>query len=144
MKLDKSNPVFTFGLLVLNISCSIGIVLINKSIYSSYGFPNVTLTFLHFVFTFFGLLVCWVLGLFTARRIPVLQVVPLSLSFCGFVVFTNLSLQNNTVGTYQVIKCMTTPVIIIIQKYLYGKTVSNRVKLTLVSMQLQTIYFQCL
>ena len=27
---------------------------------------------------------------------------PLALSFCGFVVFTNLSLKYNTVGTYQV------------------------------------------
>jgi solute carrier family 35 protein E3 len=58
---------------------------------------------------------------------------PLAFAFCGFVVFTNLSLQNNTVGTYQVAKVMTTPCIILIQIFFYKKEFMLRVKLTLVS-----------
>jgi len=58
--------------------------------------------------------------------------VPVSLTFCGFVVLTNLSLQSNTVGTYQIIKTMTTPMIIVIQTAFYARIFSLPVKLTLV------------
>ena len=44
----------------------------------------------------------------------------------------NLSLQNNTIGTYQLIKTMTTPGIIVIQTYSYRKKFSMAVKLSLV------------
>src|SRR3989344_6950443 len=86
------------------------------------------MTFFHFVVTFLGLVVCWQLGLFTPKRYPpscklptalvqtnqtyfcvagghrapMQHVLPLCLSFCGFVVLTNLSLQYNSVGFYQV------------------------------------------
>ncbi|GFN88875.1 solute carrier family 35 member e3 [Plakobranchus ocellatus] len=61
---------------------------------------------------------------------------PLALSFCGFVVFTNLSLESNTVGTYQIIKTLTTPCIIAIQTYFYGRKFSFNVKLTLIPITL--------
>ncbi|RWS17301.1 solute carrier family 35 member E3-like protein [Dinothrombium tinctorium] len=57
---------------------------------------------------------------------------PLSLTFCGFVVFTNLSLLYNTVGIYQVYKTLTMPLIVIIQYYVYDENVSRKVKLCLV------------
>ena len=58
--------------------------------------------------------------------------IPLSLTFGGFVVFTNLSLQENTVGTYQLAKYMTTPCIMLIQTYFYGRKFSTKVKITVV------------
>ena len=61
------------------------------------------------------------------------KVVPLSLAFCGFVVFTNLSLQNNTVGTYQLAKALTTPTIVAIHTVFYNKSYSTQIKLTVVS-----------
>ena len=61
------------------------------------------------------------------------KVVPLSLAFCGFVVFTNLSLQNNTVGTYQLVKALTTPTIVAIHTVFYNKSYSKQIKLTVVS-----------
>ncbi|KAH9504837.1 hypothetical protein Btru_062071 [Bulinus truncatus] len=64
---------------------------------------------------------------------------PIAISFCGFVVFTNLSLESNTVGTYQIIKTMTTPCIIIIQTYFYGKHFSLTVKLTLIPITIGVI-----
>merc|ERR1712170_131604 len=51
---------------------------------------------------------------------------------CGFVVLTNLSLQTNTVGTYQLIKTMTTPCIIVLQTFFYSRSFSTEVKRTLI------------
>jgi solute carrier family 35 protein E3 len=59
--------------------------------------------------------------------------IPLALCFCGFVVLTNLSLENNSVGTYQVAKVMTTPCVLLIQYYYYGKSVNTATLLTVVS-----------
>lgn len=125
-------PFVTFCL-IFNICCSILIVIVNKWIYTHYGFPNITLTSIHFMCTTVGLLICQQFGLFSPKSLPILSMLPLCLSFCGFVVFTNLSLQVNTVGTYQLCKTMTTPCIIVIQTYFYQKTFSWKVKLTLVS-----------
>ena len=96
--------------IVLNLASAIGIVFINKLIYVHYGFPSMTLTLLHFIMTSLGLQICVWLNVFSPKRLMIKKTLPLSASFCGFVVFTNLSLQNNTVGTYQLAKALTTPV----------------------------------
>ncbi|CAI9537190.1 unnamed protein product [Staurois parvus] len=123
------------GLLV-NLLSSICIVFINKWIYVHHGFPNMSLTLVHFVVTWLGLFLCQRLGVFCPKSLPTSKVLLLALSFCGFVVFTNLSLQNNTIGTYQLAKVMTTPMIILIQTLWYGKTFSLRIKLTLIPITL--------
>lgn len=119
------------GLLV-NLLSSICIVFVNKWIYVHYGFPNMTLTLVHFVVTWLGLHICHKMDVFAPKRLPLRRIVLLALSFCGFVAFTNLSLQNNSIGTYQLAKAMTTPVIILIQTTYYRKTFSTKIKLTLV------------
>ncbi|CAI5785576.1 Solute carrier family 35 member E3 [Podarcis lilfordi] len=123
------------GLLV-NLAASICIVFLNKWLYVRMGFPNLTLTLVHFAVTWLGLYVCQALGIFSPKSLRPRQVLPLALSFCGFVVFTNLSLQNNTIGTYQLAKAMTTPVIVLIQSVAYGKTFPARIKLTLIPITL--------
>lgn len=85
------------------------------------GFPSITLTFLHFVVTFIGLRICAALGVFTFKALDPKRVLPLALAFCGFVVFTNLSLTHNTVGFYQMAKTSTTPVIVVLQFLFYQK-----------------------
>lgn len=119
------------GLLV-NLAASICIVFLNKWLYVRLGFPNLSLTLVHFAITWLGLYLCQALGAFSPKSLQPAQVLPLALSFCGFVVFTNLSLQSNTIGTYQLAKAMTTPVIVVIQSVAYGKTFPLRIKLTLV------------
>ncbi|XP_076159324.1 solute carrier family 35 member E3 [Alosa pseudoharengus] len=126
------------GLLV-NLFSSICIVFINKWIYVHYGFPNMTLTLVHFVVTWLGLYVCQKMDIFAPKSLRPSKVILLALSFCGFVAFTNLSLQNNTIGTYQLAKAMTTPVIIVIQTVYYRKTFSTKIKLTLVPITLGVI-----
>ncbi|CAI9730181.1 Hypothetical predicted protein [Octopus vulgaris] len=118
--------------LSLNLVCSIVIVLLNKLIYVNYAFPNMTLTCIHFFVTSVGLFICQHLNVFQPKRLPFLDLLPLAASFCGYVVFTNLSLQYNSVGTYQLIKAMTTPCIIFIQTYFYHKHFSLYVKSTLI------------
>lgn len=131
-KLQHSQRFIAFCLL-LNIVLSISIVLLNKTVYTYYGFPNMTMTCIHFIFTSVGMFICRFLGVFTPKTLPLMNMIPVALTFCGFVVLTNLSLQTNTVGTYQLIKSMTTPCIIVLQTYFYGRTFSLPVKLTLVS-----------
>ena len=124
--------VLTLGL-VINICSSICIVFLNKWLYVHHGFPNMTLTCIHFATTYIGLRLCVLLNVFKPKRLSVLKVVPLSLAFCGFVVFTNLSLQNNTVGTYQLAKALTTPAIVGIHTFFYSKSYSTQIKLTVVN-----------
>lgn len=86
------------------------------------GFHFATaLTALHFLLTYLGLEASACLGLLQRRRLPLLSVIPLSIAFCGFVVFNNLSLQYNTIGIYQVTKVLTTPVIVLIHMYFYER-----------------------
>uniref|UniRef100_A0A3Q3ISM3 Sugar phosphate transporter domain-containing protein n=1 Tax=Monopterus albus TaxID=43700 RepID=A0A3Q3ISM3_MONAL len=125
--------------LLANLLSSICIVFINKWIYVHYGFPNMTLTLVHFVVTWLGLYICQKMDVFSPKSLPIRRIVWLALSFCGFVAFTNLSLQNNSIGTYQLAKAMTTPVIILIQSTYYKKTFSTKIKLTLVPITLGVI-----
>nr|CAD7402586.1 unnamed protein product [Timema cristinae] len=118
--------------LVLNTISSIVLVLLNKWVYVYVGFPNITLTFLHFVTTFLGLYFCQKCNVFQVKIVPIRDMIPLAFTFCGFVVFTNLSLETNTVGTYQVAKVMTTPCVILLQMLFYGKKFAIGVKLTLI------------
>ncbi|XP_023414391.1 solute carrier family 35 member E3 isoform X1 [Loxodonta africana] len=125
--------------LLLNLLVSICIVFLNKWIYVHHGFPNMSLTLVHFVVTWLGLYVCQKLNIFAPKSLQPSKLLLLALSFCGFVVFTNLSLQNNTIGTYQLAKAMTTPVIIAIQTLCYKKTFSTRIQLTLIPITLGVI-----
>ena len=119
--------------IVVNLVSAISIVFLNKLLYVRYGFPSMTLTLIHFLMTSLGLQLCAWMNIFSPKRLQLKQILPLSVSFCGFVVFTNLSLQSNRVGTYQLAKAMTTPVILSIQAMFYGKQSSLNVKLTVVS-----------
>ncbi|KAJ1630745.1 triose-phosphate transporter family-domain-containing protein [Pavlovales sp. CCMP2436] len=109
--------------MLLNLASSISIVLVNKWLFNncSYEFPTF-LTMLHFAFTFLGLQVCAWMGLFTPKPLALWRVARLSSAFCGFVVLTNISLQLNSVGFYQVMKVLTTPVIAVLQLAIYGTT----------------------
>jgi solute carrier family 35 protein E3 len=119
-------------LLLLNLFSSLSIVFVNKWLFFYSKFPSVTLTFINFCGTSIGLYLCLAVGFFKRKSVAIRDVIPLSLSFCGFVVFTNLSLKFNTVGTYQLLKVLTTPVIIFLNWRWYRKASSRYVKLSLV------------
>nr|XP_033808027.1 solute carrier family 35 member E3-like [Geotrypetes seraphini] len=125
--------------MAVNLLSSICIVFLNKWLYVRYAFPSMTLTLVHFVVTWLGLCACLHFRAFAPKSLRLAQMLPLALSFCGFVVFTNLSLQSNTVGTYQLAKSMTTPVILVIQSLFYGKSFSLRIKCTLIPITLGVV-----
>lgn len=118
--------------LVLNVVFSIIIVLLNKWLYVNIGFPNVTLSMIHFVVTFVGLVICEKFDVFCIKDVAVREMLAIAVTFCGFVVLTNLSLAHNTVGTYQVAKMLTTPCVIAMQMIFYKKRFGTLVKMTLV------------
>lgn len=118
--------------LALNACSSIGIVFANKVVFQVYNFKYGTLlTFIHFIFTFVGLEICRQMGMFEMKRIELKKILPLCVSFCGFVALTNLSLVYNSVGFYQLMKVLTTPIIVVIQTLFYNETFSTKIKLSL-------------
>lgn len=118
--------------LILNVLFSIMIVLLNKWLYVNTGFPNITLSMIHFLITFLGLIICERLNVFCIKSVPLKEMILIAMSFCGFVVLTNLSLAHNTVGTYQIAKMLTTPCVIFMQIIFYNKSFSTSVMLTLI------------
>lgn len=118
--------------LALNALSSIGIVYTNKVIFKNHNFQYGTLlTVIHFAITTLGLFLCHMAGVFEPKRINIVKIIPLCLSFCGFVALTNMSLVYNNIGFYQLIKVLTTPLLVIIQTFFYQKTFSTKVKLSL-------------
>lgn len=85
-----------------------------------------TLTFIHFVCTTIGLIILARIGLFVPKRLDVRKSAKLALAGMGFVVFSNLSLQYNSVGFYQVMKHMTVVGVIIIEAAVFRKFLSRQ------------------
>ena len=69
---------------------------------------------------------------FVRKSVPLIEVLPLAIAFCAFVVFTNLSLEYNTIGTYQLFKVLTTPVVAVISWQYYKTKYSKMVIASLV------------
>ena len=89
--------------MLLNLCSSVGIVMANKWVFDIQHFKFGTLlTVIHFVATFAGLEVCAKMGMFERKHIRPSDVIGLCAAFSAFVVLTNLSLQYNSVGFYQV------------------------------------------
>lgn len=117
---------YTWLIMSMNFICSVAIVWCNK-IASNNGFPwTVSLTAFHFVCTFLGLWLASTSGkMFTPSKTTRFRdMIPICLAFIGFVVFNNLSLKHNSIGLYQLMKVMTTPVICVLQYILHRVTVT--------------------
>jgi len=115
-----------------NILSSIGIIFLNKYIFSNCQIKTMTLTATQMAFTSLGLVLCLQMNTFVRKTVPIIKVLPLAIAFCAFVVFTNLSLEYNTIGTYQLFKVLTTPVVALISWQYYKTKYSRMVILTLV------------
>ena len=118
---------------IINMVSSISIIQINKYIYSNYGFSNLLLTCLQFAITSACLFICSKFQMIKTIRIPILKMIKMSLAFCGFVVLTNYSLQFNSIGTYQCLKALTLPFVMMISHFIYKKKYSLTIVTTTVS-----------
>jgi solute carrier family 35 protein E3 len=54
-------------------------------------------------------------------------------SFCAFVLLTNYSLEYNSIGTYQCLKALTIPGVMIISILFYKQNYSMKVKFSVVN-----------
>ncbi len=92
--------------ILFNFFASTGIVSANKAVFNSGFHFATTLTFVHFCCTFVGLFALAQFGVFSPKKLDMRKAARLALAGMGFVVFSNLSLQHNSVGFYQVMKHM--------------------------------------
>jgi solute carrier family 35 protein E3 len=120
--------------LLLNVVSSVGVIFINKKlVFNAAGFHfGTTLTIIHFVVTAMGCAAFARGGCFEWKKLELRQVLTISLAFCGYVVFNNLSLLANSVGFYQITKILCTPVIVMVERVYYGKRESTATLLALV------------
>lgn len=119
--------------MLLNFTSSVSVVVLNKIAMDKYLFTYATtLTFFHLVCTFLLLLLTARLGVFEIKRLPIRDVSKLAAGTMGFICLTNLSLQHNSIGFYQVMKVMTTPTVVFLESVLYQKYLDNNLKLSLV------------
>ncbi|KAF4724587.1 hypothetical protein FOZ63_018550, partial [Perkinsus olseni] len=68
------------------------------------------------------------------EHLPLVKVVPVSVAFCGFVIFNNFSLDYNDPGVYELTKVLVTPAILLVQNLLYSIAVPPDQGLTLFAM----------
>ncbi|KAF5835056.1 hypothetical protein DUNSADRAFT_8000 [Dunaliella salina] len=66
-------------------------------------------------------------GLFEAKQLPPLKLVPLAAAYVGYIVLCNLSLNLNTVGFYQVMKIAVAPTVIALELLMFRKLPSPRI-----------------
>lgn len=110
------------GIMFFNFISSTGIVSANKYVFRTVGFTfATTLTLVHFIMTTMGLALFAKLGFFTVKRLEVRKAAALAAAGMGFVVFSNLSLQYNSVGFYQVMKHLTVAAVVVIEALVYKR-----------------------
>lgn len=68
---EMNKKFITAFYLILNIFFSIVIVLLNKWLYVHTGFPNITLSMIHFIITFIGLIICEKFDVFCIKDIAI-------------------------------------------------------------------------
>jgi solute carrier family 35, member E3 len=113
---------------------SVGVIFINKRlVFNDAGFHFPTaLTIIHFVICFLGCVGFARAGFFEWKAMQISKVMGISLAFCGYVAFNNLSLLTNSVSVYQISKILVTPVLIMLEYFTQGKTQTRETLLSLV------------
>ena len=109
----------TSDAMLLNFITSVGIIWSNKIVFNSGFVYPITLTMVHFVFTFVGLLICVGFKFFRPKHLHFRDIISICVVFCAFVLLNNASLNLNSVSTYQLLKVLTTPTIVFIQYVFY-------------------------
>lgn len=122
--------------LVFNFVASVGVIFVNKHIFTAFSFEYTTLlTAMHYVVTLVGLEILASCGAYERRWSPTTPRMLLLSAVVGTApALNNLSLSLNNLGFYQVVKLMVTPAIVTLEAYLYGKclTVPRALALLLV------------
>ena len=122
------------AVLVFNLVSSISVISVNKHAFNYFPYPA-ALTCIHYAVSWLGteLLLC--AGAFHAKRVDPRHIRP----FLGLVVswtlcnaLSNVSLERNSVGFYQMMKIMVTPTVVLVDFVAYGKVTTGAQLLALV------------
>lgn len=77
----------------------------NKLVFYKFHFQFVTtLTLIHTIFTFLGMVILSRVGFFEVKPLMSRDVLPLAITYVGYVVLGNASLNLNSVALYQILK----------------------------------------
>lgn len=77
----------------------------NKLVFYKFHFQFVTtLTLIHTIFTFLGMVILSRVGFFEVKPLLSRDVLPLAITYVGYVVLGNASLNLNSVALYQILK----------------------------------------
>ena len=127
----------TVGALALSVSSSVSIVIVNKYLISTLGFPYVTcLTATHMAVTAVALRVAARVGFLEPKGIEKRALAKFAALNGVSVAFLNLSLGFNSVGFYQMTKLAIIPCTVCIQQAFYGKSFSTEIKASLATLLL--------
>lgn len=119
--------------LILNVISSIAYIQINKLIFQYYEMSNLKLMFFNLLIASIVLKLSILFGFIKFVSVPIMKVFPMALIFCGLIVFTNFSLEYNSIGTFDGLKILTTLGIILVSSLFYKQSYSFKVKLSIVS-----------
>lgn len=126
------NEISTTGtslLILIHVSSSVMYALVSKYIYYDYFVDNVaTITAFNLIVYSIGLWICVYLNYITFTHLPLLHIAHLSSVCAIYYLYMNLSLWDNTIGTYQLMKLSGIPLSIAVDYYMKGKSVSRSIK----------------
>ncbi|ERN08375.1 hypothetical protein AMTR_s00148p00057680 [Amborella trichopoda] len=121
-----------FGALSLSVLSSVAIVICNKALITSLGFPfATTLTSWHLMVTFFTLHVAQRLNFFEPKSTDTKTVVLFGLLNGVSIGLLNLSLGFNSVGFYQMTKLAIIPFTVLLETIFLNKQFSQKIKFSL-------------
>jgi len=119
--------------MTFNLVSSPSLIFVNKYLFHDYHFNFATaLTCLHFAVTGVGLWICAKNNMFTPKKLPLMALIPLV--FCNTICtpLANKSMQMNSLGFYQVMKIAITPCVVVMEYFVYGKTLEMRLAACLI------------
>ncbi|SMY24928.1 unnamed protein product [Zymoseptoria tritici ST99CH_1A5] len=129
------SPKFWISALINTVS-TVAIVFTNKRIFSNPSLRHSQVTFAAFHFSVTALFLYIIsrpkIGMFTAKRVPVLSVLPLATAMIPNVVLPNASLAYSSVQFYQVVRVLLTPCVLLITYLSYQTKISRPAALTLI------------
>ncbi|RDD47092.1 Solute carrier family 35 member E3 [Trichoplax sp. H2] len=109
------------GLLCVNYLASVGVVVINKLLFTIFDFHPITLTAIHLLVIVLLLQLCRAKNVYVVKRIEFIQHLPLSMLFGAYVLFNNLSIYCNSLVTYQLAKTLANLIIFAIEDFYRDK-----------------------
>ncbi|MEW5318668.1 MAG: hypothetical protein WDW38_009873 [Sanguina aurantia] len=98
----------------------------NKLVFYKFHFQFVTtLTLVHTIFTFLGMVILSRVGFFEVKPLGAKEVFPLAITYVGYVVLGNASLNLNSVALYQILKIAVAPTVMLLEFVMLGKSRSR-------------------